>query len=140
MKQDYKIYNWYNNKNTDGLVNRFARNMVIINQAHRVAWLIGQYPQVRYCVFVTIPSSSLLSIRYNSLKFVIVSSLQYPQVRDCVFVTIPSSSLLCIRYNSLKFVIVSSLQYPQVHHERSAIILFFHFNSISSLVLFVKLR
>ena len=30
------------NKNTDGLVNRFASNMVILNQAHRVAWLIGQ--------------------------------------------------------------------------------------------------
>ena len=29
-------------KNTDGLVNRFASNMAILNQAHRVAWLIGQ--------------------------------------------------------------------------------------------------
>ena len=26
---------------TDGLVNRLASNMVILNQAHRVAWLIG---------------------------------------------------------------------------------------------------
>ena len=32
----------YSNKNTDGSVNRFASNMVILNQAHRVAWLIGQ--------------------------------------------------------------------------------------------------
>ena len=26
----------------DGSVNSFASNMVILNQAHRVAWLIGQ--------------------------------------------------------------------------------------------------
>ena len=42
MKQDYKKYNWHSNKNTDGLVNRLASNMAILNQAHRVAWLIGQ--------------------------------------------------------------------------------------------------
>ena len=42
MKQDYEKYNWRSNKNTDGLVNRFASNMVILNQAHRVAWPIGQ--------------------------------------------------------------------------------------------------
>ena len=42
MKQDYKIYNWHSNKNTDGSVNRFASNMVILNQAHKVAWLIGE--------------------------------------------------------------------------------------------------
>ena len=42
LKQDYKIYNWHSNKNADGSVNRFASNMVILNQAHRVAWLIGQ--------------------------------------------------------------------------------------------------
>ena len=35
-------YNWRSNKNTDGLVNRLASNLVILNQAHRVAWLIGQ--------------------------------------------------------------------------------------------------
>ena len=29
-------------KKTDGLVNRLASNLVISNQAHRVAWLIGQ--------------------------------------------------------------------------------------------------
>ena len=29
-------------KNTDGLVNRLASNLVILNQAYRVAWLIGQ--------------------------------------------------------------------------------------------------
>ena len=33
-------HNWYNNKNADGLVNRLASNLVILNQAHRVAWLI----------------------------------------------------------------------------------------------------
>ena len=43
MKQDYKIYNWRSNKNTDGLVNRLASNLVILNQAHRVAWLIEQH-------------------------------------------------------------------------------------------------
>ena len=42
LKQDYKIYNWHSNKNTDGLVNRLASNLVILNQAHRVAWLIGR--------------------------------------------------------------------------------------------------
>ena len=42
MKQNYKIYNWHSNKNTDGLFNGFASNMVILNQAHMVAWLIGQ--------------------------------------------------------------------------------------------------
>ena len=42
LKQDYKKYNWHSNKNTDMLVNRFASNMVILNQAPRVAWLIGQ--------------------------------------------------------------------------------------------------
>ena len=42
MKQDYKIYNWHSNKNTDASVNRFASNTVILNQAHRVAWLMGQ--------------------------------------------------------------------------------------------------
>ena len=36
MKQGYKIYNWHSNKNTDSLVNRLARNMVILNQAYRV--------------------------------------------------------------------------------------------------------
>ena len=41
LKQDYKIYNCHSNKNTDGLVNRFASNMVILNKAHREAWLIG---------------------------------------------------------------------------------------------------
>ena len=35
-------YNWLNNKNTDGLVNRLASNLVILNQAYRVASLIGQ--------------------------------------------------------------------------------------------------
>ena len=35
-------YNWHNNKNADGLVNRLASNLVILNQAHRVAWLRGQ--------------------------------------------------------------------------------------------------
>ena len=36
-------YNWYNNKNTDGLVNRLASNLAILNQAHIwVAWLVGQ--------------------------------------------------------------------------------------------------
>ena len=34
--------NWHKNKNTDGLVNRLASNLVTLNQAHRVAWLIGQ--------------------------------------------------------------------------------------------------
>ena len=42
MKRDYKKYNWHSNKTTDGLVNRLASNLVILNQAHRVAWLIGQ--------------------------------------------------------------------------------------------------
>ena len=42
MKQDYKKYNWHSNKNTGGLVNRLASNLVILNQAHRVEWLIGQ--------------------------------------------------------------------------------------------------
>ena len=32
-------YNWHNNKNADGLVNTLASNLVILNQAHRVAWL-----------------------------------------------------------------------------------------------------
>ena len=35
-------YNWHNNKNADGLINRLARSMVILNQAHTVSWLIGQ--------------------------------------------------------------------------------------------------
>ena len=35
-------YNWHNNKNGDGLVNRLTSNFLILNQAHRVAWLIGQ--------------------------------------------------------------------------------------------------
>ena len=35
-------YNWHNNKNGDGFVNRLASNLVKLNQAHRVAWLIGQ--------------------------------------------------------------------------------------------------
>ena len=35
-------YDWHDNKNTDGLVNRLASNLVILNQAHRVAWLLGQ--------------------------------------------------------------------------------------------------
>ena len=35
-------YNWHSNKYTDGLVNRLTSNLVILNQAHRVAWLIGQ--------------------------------------------------------------------------------------------------
>ena len=34
-------YNYHNNKTADGLVNRLASNLVILNQAHRVAWLIG---------------------------------------------------------------------------------------------------
>ena len=34
-------YNWHNNKNADSLVNRLTSNLVILNQAHRVAWLIG---------------------------------------------------------------------------------------------------
>ena len=42
LKQDYKKYNWHGNKNTDGLVNRLASNLLTLNQAHRVAWLIGQ--------------------------------------------------------------------------------------------------
>ena len=42
MKQDYNIYNWHSNKNTDGLVNRLASNLIILNQAHKVAWLIGE--------------------------------------------------------------------------------------------------
>ena len=46
MKQDYKLYIWHSNKNTDGLINRFESNMVILNQAHRVAWIIGQISQV----------------------------------------------------------------------------------------------
>ena len=33
-KQDVKKYNWNSNKNIDGLVTRFASNMVILNQAH----------------------------------------------------------------------------------------------------------
>ena len=40
------IYIWHSNKNTDGLVNRFVSNMVILNQAHRVAWIVGQISQV----------------------------------------------------------------------------------------------
>ena len=50
MKQDYKIqkYNWHSNKNTDGLVNRLASNLAILNQAHRVAWLIGQEKILKY--------------------------------------------------------------------------------------------
>ena len=35
-------YNWHSNKNADGLVNRLASILVILNQAHRVAWLIRQ--------------------------------------------------------------------------------------------------
>ena len=42
LKQDYKIYNSHSYKNTDGLVNMLASNLVILNQSHRVAWLIGQ--------------------------------------------------------------------------------------------------
>ena len=34
-------YNWHNNKNGDNF-NRLASNLVILNQAHGVAWLIGQ--------------------------------------------------------------------------------------------------
>ena len=41
LKQDYKIH-WHYNKNTDGLVSRLANNLVILNQVHRVASLIGQ--------------------------------------------------------------------------------------------------
>ena len=41
LKQNYKIYNWHSNKNADGSVNRFASNMVILNQAHRVAWCLS---------------------------------------------------------------------------------------------------
>ena len=48
MKQHYKKYNWHSNKNTDGLVNRLASNLVILNQAHRVAWLIWQAWLIRY--------------------------------------------------------------------------------------------
>ena len=29
-------------KNTDGLFNRLASNLVILNQAHSLTWLIGQ--------------------------------------------------------------------------------------------------
>ena len=42
IETDYKIYNWHSNKNTDGLVNWLASNLVILNQAHRVACQIGQ--------------------------------------------------------------------------------------------------
>ena len=35
-------YNWHSNKNGDGSVNNLASNLVILNQAHRVAWLIRQ--------------------------------------------------------------------------------------------------
>ena len=35
-------YNWHNNKHADGLVNRLASNLVVLNQAHLVAWLIGE--------------------------------------------------------------------------------------------------
>ena len=35
-------YNWHNNENTDATVNWLAGNLVILNQAHKVAWLIGQ--------------------------------------------------------------------------------------------------
>ena len=35
-------YNWHNNKNADGLVNRLANNLVILNQPHRAGCLIGQ--------------------------------------------------------------------------------------------------
>ena len=42
MKQDYNKYNWHSYKNTDCLVKWFASNMVILNEAHRVAWLIVQ--------------------------------------------------------------------------------------------------
>ena len=45
MKQDYKISIWHSNKNTDGLVNRFASNMVILNKAHRAARIIGKISQ-----------------------------------------------------------------------------------------------
>ena len=43
----YYYYYYIINKNTDGLVNRLASNMVILNQAHRVAWLIGQNTVIR---------------------------------------------------------------------------------------------
>ena len=42
LKQDYKKYNCCSNKNTDGLVNWLVSNLVILNKANRVAWLIGQ--------------------------------------------------------------------------------------------------
>ena len=32
-------YNWHNNKKADGLVNTLTSNLVILNQAHREAWL-----------------------------------------------------------------------------------------------------
>ena len=35
-------YDWHSNKNTDDLVNRLASNLVILNQAQRAAWLIGE--------------------------------------------------------------------------------------------------
>ena len=38
--QDIQLDTRYTN--TNGSVNRFANNMVILNQAHWVAWLIGQ--------------------------------------------------------------------------------------------------
>ena len=38
LKPDYRIQLA---QNTDGLVYRLASNLVILNQAHRVAWLIG---------------------------------------------------------------------------------------------------
>ena len=53
LKLDYNIYNWHSNTNTDGLVNRLASNLVILNQAHRVAWLIWQDLRTnKFCVGV----------------------------------------------------------------------------------------
>ena len=42
MKQDYKIYNLHNKINTDGLVNRLTSNLLILNQAHRVACMANR--------------------------------------------------------------------------------------------------
>ena len=45
--------NWRNNKNADGLVNMLTSNLVILNQAHRVAWLIGPcYPTLATLIMV----------------------------------------------------------------------------------------
>ena len=45
-------YNFNDNKNADGLVNRLASNLVILNRAHTVAWLIEQESIPRACYTV----------------------------------------------------------------------------------------